>query len=77
MIQSILLLLAPAQKTPVIPSVEPPQCKRMATRPVRQVIQHWRHKATTGLAVLGNAAGLLLFLAGLGLVLRSAEVLLS
>jgi hypothetical protein len=29
------------------------------------------------LVVIANAAGLLLFLAGLGLVLRSAEVLLS
>jgi len=77
MIQSILLLLAPAQKTPVIPPVESPQGKRMVTRPVRQVIRHWQHKAATGLVVLGNAAGLLLFLAGLGLVLRSAEVLLS
>jgi hypothetical protein len=77
MIQSVLLLLAPAQKVAVIPSSEPPACKVMASRPALQAINHWWHRAVTGLVVIANAAGLLLFLAGLGLVLRSAEVLLS
>jgi hypothetical protein len=77
MIQSVLLLLAPAQKVPVIPSTEPLACKAMATRPALEAINHWRHRAAAGLVVIANAAGLLLFLAGLGLVLRLAEVLLS
>ncbi len=77
MIQSVLMLLAPVQQAPATPSAGPLRCRRMATRPALQAVNLWQHRAVTGLAVLGNALGLLLFLAGLGLVLRLAEVLLS
>ena len=77
MIQSALMLLAPGQEAPATPSAGPLRCRQMATRPALQAANLWQHRAVTGLAVLGNALGLLLFLAGLGLVLRLAEVLLS
>jgi len=77
MIQSVMLLLAPAQKLPVTPYTEPMPFKPMASRPVLRPVQPWRQKASTSMAVIASALGLLLFLAGLGLVLRLAEVLLS
>jgi hypothetical protein len=49
----------------------------MATRPELAIARDWRQTGGFGLAVAGNALGLLLFLASLGLVLRLAEVLLS
>jgi len=77
MIRAVLMLLAPAQKVSVIPCAEAVQCKRMATRPAPLAVRHWWHMTVTGLAVVANALGLMLFLAGLGLVLRLAEVSLS
>ena len=77
MIQSVLLLLAPAQRLSVNPSTEPLLIRPMATRPTPPAMQWWRYKASNVMAVIANAMGLLLFLAGLGLVLRLAELLLS
>jgi len=77
MIQSILMLLAPAEKLTAIPSAVPDPGKEMATRPTPPVVPDWRRNAALGLGVVANALGLLLFLSGLGLVLRLAEVLLS
>jgi len=77
MIQTVLLLLAPAQRLPVIPSTGPLLFKPMATRPVQQPVPPWKYKASTAMMVMANGLGLLLFLAGLGLVLRLAEVLLT
>ncbi|HLF31023.1 MAG TPA: hypothetical protein VI566_08350 [Xanthomonadales bacterium] len=78
MIQSVLMLLAPARSLPVTTRPVPAEHKRMATRPpARTITGDWRQTACIGLAVAGNALGLLLFLVSLGLLLRLAEVLLS
>ncbi len=78
MIQTLLLLLAPAREVPVIlPAVPRPGQHRMATRPQTQSRRHGWQQARCVLAIAGDSLGLLLFLAGLGLVLRLAEVLLS
>jgi hypothetical protein len=77
MIQSLLLFLAPALKAPVAPSAESPPRRPMAARHTFEPIGHWWNIASEGLAVLTNALGFLLFLVGLGLVLRLAEVLMS
>jgi len=77
MIQSVLLFLAPALKVPVTPSTKPLPCRPMAARLTFEPIGHWWNIASKGLAALGNALGFLLFLAGLGLVLRLVEVLMS
>lgn len=77
MIQTVLMLLAPPPNLSVNPHAVPGPRKRMATRPPSAVARDWRQTASIGLAVAGNALGLLLFLASLGLVLRLAEVLSS
>ena len=76
MIHTVLMFLAPGHG---------PSCHgaggqaggSMATRPHKLSMRAWRQVAGEILCVAGNAAGLILFLAGLGLALRLAEVLLS
>lgn len=77
MIQTVLMFLAPAQEASAIPPVGPVPGSAMATRLGSGQLQDWQQSAGTILAVAANTLGLILFLAGLGLVLRLAEVLLS
>jgi len=83
MIQAFLMLLAPASSAaadqsgvPVLVTGASPN-RRMATRPAAHNSRSWRQNFGIGLAIAGNALGLLVFLAGLGMVLRLGEVLLS
>jgi len=78
MIQTVLMFLAPAQSPPAFPgAASVTNSSAMATRLHSRAIHGWRKSASIVLSVAGNALGLILFLAGLALVLRLAEVLLS
>ena len=79
MIQTVVLLFAPARELPVIVSVIPRSGQyRMATRPQAPSRRNrWSQQARSVLAIAASSLGFMLFLAGLGLVLRLAEVLLS
>jgi hypothetical protein len=84
MIQSVLMLFAPAQESPLPGSTQAraPILARpgnqMATRPQASGRRKWWwQQASCVLAVVASSLGFMLFLAGLGLVLRVAEVLLS
>jgi len=81
MIQSVLMLLAPVREWSEPPFTMVRQARCMATRPASGSCKDRRHKLHHGtllvLAVAGNALGLTVFLTGLGLVLRLAEVMLS
>jgi hypothetical protein len=83
MIQAFLMLLAPAssaaddQNGVPVPVTWAPPNRRMATRPAAHNARSWRRNFGFGLAIAGNALGLLVFLAGLGMILRLGEVLLS
>jgi hypothetical protein len=80
MMQSLLLLLAPAHEPPEIsPNMARP-AGLMATR-LRPGGRHKRRirigeRALQLLVITGNAFGFVVLLAGLGLVLRVAEVLM-
>ena len=76
MIQTPLMLMTPAQNVVPIPFTAPAPRLTMATRLVPGHERSWRQASGFGFAVAGNALGLLLFLTGLGVVLRLAEVLL-
>ncbi|MGH8035991.1 MAG: hypothetical protein ACREO9_12245, partial [Lysobacterales bacterium] len=67
---------SPPQNTLPAPVTGTPPNRRMATRPQALDSRYWRQISATGLAIAGNALGLLLFLVGLGMVLRLMEVLL-
>jgi hypothetical protein len=80
MIQTLLMFLAPAQD-PVTSGTERCPATSMATRkPITPSVQNGIDRKSlfsTWAAVLGNAAGFVLFLSSLWLVLRLAEILLS
>ena len=93
MIQSLLSFFAPAQGVPVIPSFEPKTDRGaalgkpftrasrpgglMATRAQAPVGRNRSYQVKNFLLIAGNALGLVLYMAGLGLILRLAEVLLT
>jgi len=78
MIQTVLLLFAPARDLQAIPFTLPAAVNRMATRPQAPGRRKWWwQQARCVLAVAASSLGFMLFLASLGLVLRVAEVLLS
>lgn len=77
MIQSVVLLFAPPRQSPPIPSTVPAAVNRMATRPQECSRRKGWQQARSVLVVAASSLGFMLFLAGLGLVLRLAEVLLS
>lgn len=78
MIQTVVLLFAPARELPVIVPVIPRSGHhRMATRPQAPSRRKGWQQARSVLAIAASSLGFILFLAGLGLVLRLAEVLLS
>ena len=77
MIQTVVLLFAPARELPAFPSTVPAAVNRMATRPHECSRRKGWQQARSLLAIIGSSLGFMLFLAGLGLVLRLAEVLLS
>jgi len=80
MIQTLLMFLAPAQD-PANSTAERGPATSMATRkpavPSVQTGISRKSLLSTWAAVLGNAAGFILFLSSLWLVLRLAESLLS
>ena len=73
---SVLMFLAPAHT--VSSHIAGGQAAGgMATRPRKPLRRAWRQLALQAACIAGDAMGLILFLAGLGLVLRLAEILLS
>jgi hypothetical protein len=80
MIQTLLMFLAPAQD-PATSTAERGPATSMATRkPAAPSVQNETNRKSlfsTWAAVLGNAAGFILFLSSLWLLLRLAESLLS
>lgn len=80
MIQSLLMFLAPAQEAAGT-AAEPRQGACMATRQTLAqpsgFMQRRKQQISAWLGVLLNAAGFIVFMAGLWLVLRLAELLLS
>ena len=77
MIQSLLMFLVPGQESPVgLASVEA-MATRLPTTPPRGILRKLKSLFQGGIAVALNAAGFLVFMAGLLLVLRLAEVLLA
>ena len=77
MIQTLLLFLAPNQELPTIPRIGCKLGGQMATKAHAVPPRKWGQQAKTMLAISGNTLGLILFLGGLGLVLRLVEVVLS
>ena len=79
MMQNVLMLLAPAHGPMSAPpqSTCPASSRAMATRARSGSPEGLKPALGAALSVAGNALGLILFLAGLGLVLRLAEILLS
>jgi hypothetical protein len=81
MIQTLLLLLAPAQQSPELPSEVARPLRLMATRlpscGAHKRHPGWRERAARAAVIVGNACGFALFLMVLGWLLRVAEVLLN
>ena len=75
MIQTVLMFLAPDGAAPERSRTAPPGFRPMATFPARPLERRWKMRTGTVLAVLGNAVGLILLMAGIGVVLRLAEIL--
>ena len=77
MIQTLLLFLAPNQELPTIPQIGCRFGGQMATRAHSVLPRKWGQQAKSMLVITGNSLGLILFLGGLGLVLRLVEVMLT
>ena len=78
MIHTALMFLAPDPGLPVSPPGKQKTPSRMARRHTQPDSQtNWKESTGMLLSVLADSLGLVLFLTGLWLVLRLAEVLLS
>jgi hypothetical protein len=77
MLQTLFLFLAPSQEICSSSSEILTPERRMAVKPVIRPNADWKQRLGFYFSVAGNTLGLMLFFAGLLLVLRLVEVLLA